>query len=84
VGLPGSSDIFFLARVDHDGMTHHEAFEHHEHKEGSKTCRVCSSSYSHEHNPSSLRICEKCGWKLVIVLFVIMISISYIAWFGVI
>ena len=67
-------------------MTHHEAFEHHEHNEPrgeSKTCRVCSSAYSHEHNPSRLGICEKCGYKILIVLFIVMITVSYIAWFGV-
>jgi hypothetical protein len=74
--------MFFLAGVDHEGMTHHEAFEHHDHHEGSKTCRVCSSSYSHDHNPSALSLCEKCAWKIVIVLFIIMIAISYVWWFG--
>jgi hypothetical protein len=67
-------------------MSHNEAFEHHdhpEHHEESKTCRVCSSSYSHEHNPSCLGICEKCGYKILIVLVVVMVAISYIAWFGV-
>jgi hypothetical protein len=64
-------------------MTGHEAFEHHEHLEGSKTCRVCSSAYSHDHNPSRFSICEKCGYKILIVLLIIMIATSYIAWFGV-
>jgi len=71
-------------------MSHHEAFEHHEspvhheHTEGSKTCRVCSSSYSHEHHPSMFGICEKCGYKILIVLVVVMVAISYVAWFGVV
>jgi len=70
-------------------MSHHEAFEQHEphnhpaHTESSKTCRVCKSAYSHEHNPSRLGICEKCGFKILIILFIVMITVSYVAWFGV-
>ncbi len=64
-------------------MTHHEASGTHEHHEFSKTCRVCSSSYSHEENPSRLGICEKCGYKILIVLVVVMVTVSYVAWFGV-
>jgi hypothetical protein len=68
---------------------HHEAFEHHDHpdhaghSETSRTCRLCSSSYSHEENPSHLGICKDCGYKILIILLIIMISTSYIAWFGV-
>jgi hypothetical protein len=67
-------------------MTHHEAFERHdhpEHKEGSKTCRVCSSAYSHEHHPSFFGLCQNCVYKILIILFIIMIATSYVAWFGV-
>lgn len=67
-------------------MAHHEAFEHHEHpanKGEMKTCRICSAKYSHTQNPSHFTICNKCGYKILIVLFVVMISVSYIAWFGV-
>jgi len=67
-------------------MSHHEAFEHHDHPKPagiSKTCRVCKSAYSHDKNPSAFRICNRCGIKILIVLFVVMISISYVAWFGV-
>jgi hypothetical protein len=64
-------------------MTHHEAAGQHEHHESSKTFRVCSSSYSHGKNPSRLGICEKCGYKILIVLVVVMVAVSYVAWFGV-
>jgi DNA-directed RNA polymerase subunit RPC12/RpoP len=64
-------------------MTPHEAFEHHEHREPSGTCRVCSSPYSHEDNPSRFGICEKCGYKILIVLLIVMVALSYIAWFGI-
>ena len=62
---------------------HHEQFEKHDHPGTSKTCRVCSSAYSHEQHPSTFGICGKCGYKILIVLFIIMISVSYVAWFGV-
>ena len=61
-------------------MMHHES---HSHVEGSKTCKLCTSAYSHEKNPSHFGICEKCAYKVLIVLFIVMISVSYIAWFGV-
>jgi DNA-directed RNA polymerase subunit RPC12/RpoP len=64
-------------------MTHHESFEQHEHHEPSGTCRVCSSPYVQEHNPSRFGICEKCGYKILIVLLIVMVAVSYIAWFGV-
>jgi len=63
-------------------MTRHEASGQHEHHESSKTCRVCSSPYVQEH-PSGFGICEKCGYKILIVLLIVMVAVSYIAWFGV-
>ncbi|AGB03076.1 hypothetical protein [Methanoregula formicica] len=65
---------------------HHEAFNHHDHSghgENSRACRICSESYDQGKNPSFLGICETCGYKILIVLLVIMISTSYIALFGV-
>ena len=65
-------------------MTHHEAFEHHEHPGqtgSSKTCRVCSSAHSPEQ--SHMGICNNCGYKILIVLFIVMIAVSYVAWFGI-
>ena len=67
-------------------MAHHEAFEHHDHpaKKGETgTCRFCSSHYSSDEHPSSFHICRTCEYKILIVLLIIMISASYIAWFGV-
>jgi hypothetical protein len=64
-------------------MTQHEASGHHEHGAGPHTCRVCSSQYSHEHNPSRFGICENCGYKILIVLFIVMVIASYVAWVGV-
>ncbi|NMB79347.1 MAG: hypothetical protein GYA23_09685 [Methanomicrobiales archaeon] len=64
-------------------MAHHESFEQHGHSGTSTTCRICSSPYSHEENPSVFRICSTCGYKILIVLLIIMIATSYVAWFGV-
>jgi len=64
-------------------MTHHEHVENHDHHESLKTCRVCTSAYCHDCDPSFLGICEKCGYKILIILFIVMITISYVAWFGV-
>jgi hypothetical protein len=64
-------------------MTHHEHVEKHDHPESSKTCRVCISAYNHDSHPSVFGICEKCSYKILIILFIVMIAISYVAWFGV-
>jgi DNA-directed RNA polymerase subunit RPC12/RpoP len=64
-------------------MTNHEHIEKHDNDESSKTCKVCSSPYSHESHPSFFGICERCGYKILIVLVCFMIVISYVAWFGV-
>jgi DNA-directed RNA polymerase subunit RPC12/RpoP len=74
-------------RLEHmsnnEGPGHHEHPEHTGHTEGSKTCRVCSSSYDHEQHSSRFGICEKCGYKILILLVVVMVAISYVAWFGI-
>jgi len=49
-----------------------------------KTCRVCKSTYCHDCHPSYFGICEKCSYKILIVLVVIMVIASYMAWFGVV
>ena len=64
-------------------MSHQESFEQHDHHEPTKTCRFCSSTYSHRDHPSWFGICETCAYKVLIVLFIVMIAISYVAWFGV-
>jgi hypothetical protein len=65
-------------------MTDHEHDELHDHHEASKTCKVCRSSYNHEIHPSYFGICERCGYKILILLVCTMIIISYAWWFGVI
>jgi len=48
-----------------------------------KTSRICRSEYCHDCHPSRLGICDKCGYKILIVLVAVMVIMSYIAWFGV-
>ncbi len=62
-------------------MTQHPKFEHHNH--AGTPCRVCSSAFNPDHTASVGGICHKCVYKIVIVILIIMISISYVAWFGV-
>jgi len=57
--------------------------KHSEHTH-SKTCRICKSEYCHDCHPSAFGICEKCGYKILIVLVVVMVIASYMAWFRVI
>ena len=40
--------------------------------------------YCHECHPSYFGICEKCGYKILIGLVVVMVIVSYMAWFGVV
>ena len=64
-------------------MTHHETFEHHEHPGTSPVCKVCSSSYYQEHPASLFGFCHHCMYKILILIVIVMVVISYVAWFGV-
>ena len=64
-------------------MTHHDEYGHHEHPASSPICRVCTSAHDPAHPAARFGICHHCMYKLLIVLFVLMIAVSYIAWFGV-
>ncbi len=62
-------------------MTHHEAFEKHDHA-GGKQCRVCCA-HAPESAAHTAGICTPCWYKILIVVFIVMIAISYVVWFGV-
>jgi DNA-directed RNA polymerase subunit RPC12/RpoP len=81
---PGRENpIFFYVIAFHPPvMTHHDSSAHHEHHV-SPVCRICSSPVDMEHKASVQGICHHCVYKILIVLFLIMIVISYTAWFGV-
>lgn len=63
-------------------MTHHKSFEKHDETGPHHTCKVCTSSYSHQEHPSFFGICERCGYKILILLVIVMVVTSYMAWFG--
>jgi hypothetical protein len=63
-------------------MSHpHEAFENHDQKEGT-SCRLCSTTAPDGKEHGTLGVCTPCWYKILIVIFIIMISISYVVWFG--
>ena len=79
----------FLIQIDislffHDQLRGYMSHSttHHPH-EGHKTCKVCTSPHSDEHRSSHLGVCHTCWYKILIVIFIIMIAISYVAWFGI-
>lgn len=49
------------------------------------TCHMCKGQFSKEKMASDhVSICKGCTYKVGIIILIIMISISYVAWFGVI
>ena len=64
-------------------MSHSEASGYHEHPASTAPCRICTSSIDPEHKATRFGICHHCIYKLLIAVFIVMIAISYIVWFGV-
>lgn len=73
---------FYRAGKDPVAMTHHEAFEKHQHTAG-MTCRICSRAPQEGKDHPAIGICTPCWYKIFIVILIVMIAISYVAWFGV-
>ena len=63
-------------------MTHHEAFEKHAHGSGGP-CRVCSSHAPDGEDHAAIGICKHCWYKILIVVLIVMIAVSYVVWFGI-
>ncbi len=79
----GGNPTFFYPFMTHRrSMSQHEAFEHHEHH-GSAPCRICSSSVDPEHKATVSGICHHCVYKILILVLIVMVAISYAAWFGI-
>jgi hypothetical protein len=55
----------------------------HPHNEASTTCRVCKTECCIECSSTRLVMCHRCGTKVLIVLLIGMVVLSYSAWFGV-
>ena len=50
--------------------------------ETDKHCAICHEPYCHSCRSHHLSICEGCMFKILIMLFVAMIIVSYTVWFG--
>ncbi|TAJ43351.1 hypothetical protein [Methanofollis fontis] len=55
----------------------------HPEKKSTGTCRVCQKTYCPECTGSSIGICPGCVYKGLIILLIVMIVVSYSAWFGI-
>jgi len=55
---------------------------HHDDQSGDHTCRICN----HQHCQACIHvrsgICHSCLYKGVIIILVIMVILSYVAWYG--
>lgn len=54
----------------------------HPHHDADSTCRICKESYCNECL-SVAGICRKCIYKAIILIFIVMIIVSYMAWIGI-
>jgi hypothetical protein len=80
---PTSSNIIYIITNQYPGMTRREHAEKNDHHEVSKVCKVCSSTADHESRFSFFGVCDRCGYKILIILFIVSIVISYTVWFGI-
>jgi hypothetical protein len=62
-------------------MTHCK--NHPDHK-STANCKICLEPYCHTCTSQRLFLCEGCFYKVLIMLLIAMIVISYAAWFGII
>lgn len=63
-------------------MTHHDAFEKHDHTRGTP-CRVCSGTADEGKAVAALGVCRPCWYKILIVVLIVMIALTYVVFFGV-
>ncbi len=61
-------------------MTHCK--KHPDHKSDTP-CKLCLEPYCTDCTSHHFFICEGCFYKVLIVLLIFMIIISYVAWFGI-
>ncbi|PWR75708.1 hypothetical protein ACKUB1_08355 [Methanospirillum stamsii] len=55
---------------------------HHEDNVGEHTCRLCGKNHCIECIHLGSRICYSCIYKGIIIIMVIMVIFSYVAWYG--
>ena len=46
-------------------------------------CRICNEPYCTDCRSHRLAVCEGCMYKVLIMIFIAMIVVSYVAWFGI-
>jgi len=46
-------------------------------------CRLCHEPYCHECRSARFSLCEGCAVKALILIFIVMVIVSYTAWFGI-
>jgi len=53
---------------------------HHEDQNGEYTCRLCNHQHCHACIHTKTGICYSCLSKGIVIILVIMVILSYIAW----
>ncbi len=55
---------------------------HHEDHDGEHTCRLCNQNHCSACIHVGSGLCHSCIYKGVIIILVIMVILSYVAWYG--
>jgi hypothetical protein len=55
----------------------------HPDEEGTGTCRVCQNNYCENCRGSRFGVCNRCGFKIMIIVLIAMVVLSYTVWFGI-
>jgi hypothetical protein len=61
-------------------MTHCK--KHPDHK-SERNCKICLEPYCTSCTSHYLFLCEGCFYKILMILLIAMIIVSYVAWFGI-
>ena len=64
-------------------MVNTDHIEMHNNPASSKTCRICSSAHGEDHNPSLPGMGERCVFRILVVLVIVLIVASYVIWVSV-
>ena len=57
--------------------SHHTGLDTHTH-----SCRVCGTASNASASQGNVRVCRGCWYRIGIVLLIVMVIISYVAWIG--
>ncbi|MDD1724517.1 MAG: hypothetical protein LUQ07_05255 [Methanospirillum sp.] len=56
---------------------------HHEDQAGDNTCRICGEAHCNACFHHGSGICHSCIYKGLILVLVIMVILSYVAWYAI-